>query len=89
MLTGLRKSLLQELDFATEASNLAMFADNLREFDRIVIPEPIMDFSTSRLLTMEFIPGKKITDISPLRLMEIDGPGLADQLFRTYLQQIW
>lgn len=88
MLIGLRKSLLQELDFKTEASNLAMFADNLREFDRIVIPEPIMDYSTSRVLTMEFIPGKKITDISPVRLLEIDGPGLADELFRTYLQQI-
>lgn len=88
MLVGLRKSLLQELDFKTEATNLAMFADNLREFDRIVVPEPIMDYSTSRVLTMEFIPGKKITDISPLRLIEIDGPGLADELFRTYLQQI-
>ncbi|HET6670383.1 MAG TPA: AarF/UbiB family protein [Pyrinomonadaceae bacterium] len=88
MLIGLRKSLLQELDFKSEASNLAMFADNLREFERIVIPEPIMDFTTSRVLTMEFIPGKKITDISPLHLLEIDGPGLADELFRTYLQQI-
>ncbi len=88
MLIGLRKSLLQELDFKTEAANLAMFANNLREFERIVMPEPIMDYSTSRVLTMEFIPGKKITDISPLRLMEIDGPGLADELFRTYLQQI-
>ncbi len=88
MLGGLRKSLIQELDFKAEAGNLAMFANNLREFKRIVIPEPIMDYSTSRVLTMEFIPGKKITEISPLRLMEIDGSGLADELFRTYLQQI-
>src|SRR5215204_2509558 len=36
LLIGLRKSLLQELDFSTEANNLLMFADNLREFDRIV-----------------------------------------------------
>lgn len=88
MLVGLRKSLLQELDFKVEANNLAMFGDNLREFDRIIIPEPIMDFTTSRVLTMEYIPGKKITDISPLRLMEIDGPGLADELFRSYLKQM-
>ncbi len=88
MLIGLRKSLLQELDFKTEASNLEMFGSNLREFERIVVPEPIMDYSTSRVLTMEFIPGKKITDISPLRLMEVDGPGLAEELFRAYLQQI-
>ena len=88
MLGSLRKSLLQELDFQTEANNLVMFADNLREFDRIVIPEPILDFTTSRVLTMEYVPGKKITELSPLRLLEIDGPGLADELFRAYLKQI-
>lgn len=88
MLTGLRKSLLRELDFSLEANNLVLFANNLREFERIVIPEPIPDFTTSRVLTMEFIPGKKITSLSPLRLMEIDGPGLADELFRAYLKQI-
>lgn len=88
MLLGLRKSLLQELDFKTEANNLTMFAENLREFERIIIPEPIYDFTTSRVLTMEYIPGKKITEVSPLRLLEIDGPGLADELFRAYLQQI-
>jgi predicted unusual protein kinase regulating ubiquinone biosynthesis (AarF/ABC1/UbiB family) len=37
---------------------------------------------------MEYIPGKKITDLSPLRLMEIDGPSLARELFRAYLKQI-
>lgn len=37
---------------------------------------------------MEYIPGKKITELSPLRLMEIDGPGLARELFRAYLKQI-
>jgi predicted unusual protein kinase regulating ubiquinone biosynthesis (AarF/ABC1/UbiB family) len=80
--------LLQELDFQIEANNLVLFGHNLEEFDRIVIPEPIMDYTTSRVLTMEYIPGKKITDISPLRLMEIDGVGLADELFRTYLKQM-
>jgi predicted unusual protein kinase regulating ubiquinone biosynthesis (AarF/ABC1/UbiB family) len=88
MLVGLRKSLLQELDFKVEANNLEMFGNNLREFDRLIIPEPIMDFTTSRVLTMEYIPGKKITDISPLRLMEIDAAGLADELFRSYLKQM-
>ncbi|MEP6921428.1 MAG: AarF/UbiB family protein [bacterium] len=88
MLVGLRRSLLQELDFQAEANNLAMFAENLREFDRIIVPEPILAFTTSRLLTMEYIPGKKITSLTPLRLMEIDGPGLADELFRAYLKQI-
>ena len=88
MLHDLHTSLLRELDFKVEANNLITFAENLREFDRIIIPEPIEDFCTSRILTMEYVPGKKITELSPLRLMEIDGPGLARELFRAYLKQI-
>jgi ubiquinone biosynthesis protein len=88
MLKDLRASLLRELDFKLEANNLITFSENLREFDRITIPEPIEDFCTSRVLTMEYIPGKKITELSPLRLMEIDGAGLARELFRAYLKQI-
>src|SRR2546423_4555171 len=88
MLHDLRRSLLRELDFKLEANNLITFAENLREFERIIIPEPVDDFCTSRVLTMEYIPGKKITELSPLRLMEIDGPGLARELFRAYLKQI-
>jgi len=88
MLNGLRSSLLRELDFKLEASNLITFSENLREFEQIIIPEPVEDFCTSRVLTMEYIPGKKITELSPLRLMEIDGPRLARELFRAYLKQI-
>jgi predicted unusual protein kinase regulating ubiquinone biosynthesis (AarF/ABC1/UbiB family) len=88
MLKDLRSSLLRELDFKLEANNLITFSTNLREFERIIIPDPVDDFCTSRILTMEYIPGKKITELSPLRLMEIDGAGLARELFRAYLKQI-
>jgi predicted unusual protein kinase regulating ubiquinone biosynthesis (AarF/ABC1/UbiB family) len=88
MLHDLRRSLLRELDFKLEANNLVTFATNLSEFEHIIVPDPVDDFCTSRILTMDYIPGKKITELSPLRLMEIDGPGLARELFRAYLKQI-
>ncbi len=87
MLVNLRKSLLRELDFTIEANNLHTIAQNLAEFDNIVIPEPIDDFTTTRVLTMEFVPGKKITALNPLRLLEIDGSLLAYELFSAYLKQ--
>ena len=87
MLFELRKSLLRELDFSLEAQNLITIGENLSEFDRIIIPEPIEDFTTSRVLTMEYIDGKKITSLNPLRLLEIDRSALADELFRAYLKQ--
>jgi predicted unusual protein kinase regulating ubiquinone biosynthesis (AarF/ABC1/UbiB family) len=87
MLVNLRKSLLRELDFTIEANNLHTISENLLEFDQIVIPEPIDDYTTTRVLTMEYITGKKITSLNPLRLLEIDGASLANELFSAYLKQ--
>jgi predicted unusual protein kinase regulating ubiquinone biosynthesis (AarF/ABC1/UbiB family) len=88
MLTELRQSLLRELDFKREAGNLQRLRRGLREFEQIIIPEPIEDFTTSRVLTMDYIAGKKITSLSPLRLIELDGLSLSEELFRAYLKQI-
>jgi predicted unusual protein kinase regulating ubiquinone biosynthesis (AarF/ABC1/UbiB family) len=78
---------LRELDFTIEANNLHTIGQNLVEFEHIVVPEPVDDFTTSRVLTMEYIEGKKITALNPLRVLEIDGGLLADELFRAYLKQ--
>ena len=37
---------------------------------------------------MEYVHGKKITELSPLARMEFDGAALAEELFRAYLEQI-
>jgi ubiquinone biosynthesis protein len=83
-----RKSLLKELDYQKEAQNLILLRHHLEAFDRIVVPMPIEDYTTARVLTMEFIAGKKITSLSPLARLDIDGAHLAEQLFRAYLKQI-
>lgn len=87
MLVNLRKSLLRELDFTIEANNLHTIRENLAEFEDIVVPEPIDDYTTTRVLTMEYIAGKKITGLSPLRLVDVDSGLLAEELFSAYLKQ--
>ena len=88
LLAELRRSLLHELDFQREASNLTRLGASLREFEELIVPLPIEDFTTSRVLTMEYIPGKNVSNLSPLRLLEVDGAALSDVLFRAYLKQI-
>ena len=88
MLDQFRKSLLRELDYRQELSNLTTLREHLQEFDSIVVPEPISDYSTSKVLTMEYVHGRKVTDLSPLGRMEFDGDALAEQVFRAYLEQI-
>lgn len=88
ILEEFRKTLYRELDYRKEAENMTLIGRNLEEFERIVIPQPIADFTTARVLTMDFIRGRKITKVSPLTRLELDGRELAEQLFAAYLKQI-
>lgn len=83
-----RRTLYRELDYRKEAQNLMTLGANLAEFDRIVVPSPIADYTTSRVLTMDYVRGRKITKLSPLARLELDGHELAEQLFAAYLKQI-
>lgn len=84
----LKKTLYDELNFEKEASNLKTLRENLKEFKDIIIPEPIPDYTTSRILTMDFIEANNITLLSPVVKMEMDTEHLANELFRAYLKQI-
>jgi predicted unusual protein kinase regulating ubiquinone biosynthesis (AarF/ABC1/UbiB family) len=81
-------ALAQELDYRREAANLVTLSRNLRKFEHIRIPLPVEDYTTRKILTMDYIEGKKITEISPLVRLDFDGSALAEELFRAYLQQV-
>jgi len=83
-----RRILLRELDYRREAVNLVTLGQNLKEYPRIIIPQPVEDYSTSRVLTMTYVRGTKVTDLSPLARIDLDGRALADDLSRAYLDQI-
>jgi len=88
MLDEFRKSLVRELDYRREAQNLVTLGKNLEAFKLIVIPKPIDDYTTNRVLTMDYVRGIKITKLSDVAKLELPGKELADELFRAYLQQI-
>ena len=88
MLEEFRRTLLSELDYRREARNMATLDANLAEFERIIVPRPVEDYSTGRVLTMEYVRGRNISKLSPLARMEADGQALAEDLFRAYLKQI-
>jgi len=82
------RTLVAELDYRREAQNLIRLSQNLERFERIVVPLPVEGFTTERVLTMELVEGRKITDLDPLTALDIDGTALADELFRAYLHQV-
>ena len=84
----LRRILLNELDYKKEAQNLKTLKKNLQQYEHLIIPAPVDDYSSTRVLSMEFVDGKKITSLSPLRKMENDYSELVEELVEAYLQQI-
>jgi ubiquinone biosynthesis protein len=81
-------SLTRELDYRVEAANLETLAEQLKEYDRILVPLPIHDYTSRRVLTMELVHGRKVTDVPPVARIELEGEALAEQLFEAYLKQI-
>lgn len=88
LLNHFRGTLLRELNYLKEAEHMNVLGKNLAEFKNIIVPEAVADYTTDKVLTMEFIKGRKITKISPLKRLEIDGEKLCEELFRSYLKQI-
>jgi len=88
ILEEFRITIQQELNYEREAQNLIAVGKNLEEFDLIQVPQPIPDYSTRRVLTMDYVQGTKITSLSPLARLEMKGAPLAEQLFKGYLKQV-
>jgi predicted unusual protein kinase regulating ubiquinone biosynthesis (AarF/ABC1/UbiB family) len=84
----LRASLLRELDYRQEARNMDMMADNLAEFQDILVPRSVESYSAGRVLTMQYLAGRKITKLSPLARLDMRGNQLAVQLYRAFMKQI-
>ena len=88
ILEELRASIVNELNYEREAQNLVAMGQNLAKFERIQIPQPVADYSTKRVLTMDFVTGRKVTKLSPVARLEMDGCELAEELFKAYLKQV-
>lgn len=84
----LRFILLNELDYNKEFQNLITIKENLKKYKQIIIPEPVKEYSSGKVLTMDYIDGKKITSIGKLKQMETDFTPVIDDLVEAYMQQI-
>lgn len=84
----MRSAILRELDYRIEASSLERMAEILEGYPSIEVPRPVRRRSTSRVLTMDFVDGLKITSFAAAARDSIDGDLLAEELFGAYLDQV-
>src|SRR5688572_18006426 len=85
----LSKTLGAELDYRLEAENLERFAEHLEPYRCLSVPVPVHDMTRARVLTMTLVDGQKVTRIADLVRTEQPLGGLAQQLMRAYLDQVF
>ncbi len=88
VLEEFRQTILDELNYQREAQNLTRLGENLRDFPLIVVPQPVNDYCSSSVLTMDHVRGRKVTTLTPLARLDVKGAPLLEELFRSYLKQV-
>jgi predicted unusual protein kinase regulating ubiquinone biosynthesis (AarF/ABC1/UbiB family) len=79
----------EELDYLLEGKNAETFARNFAKNDRIKIPIVYWPYTTSKVLTLEYLEGTKITDFDEIDRLGIDKKGTAHILAEAYAQMFF
>lgn len=85
----LEKSIRREIDFNNEARNIEVFRENFREEKGVFVPKVFWEMTTSKVLTMEFIDGVKISNLEELEKRGIDKKKLAEIGGKMVFKQIF
>lgn len=82
------KTIFEEIDYIREGRNADRFRHSFRGFERIHIPRIIWNLTGRRVLTIEYVPGARITDLAALNEMNIDRSELTKLGVSFYLKQL-
>ncbi|EMA66616.1 ABC transporter [Halorubrum aidingense JCM 13560] len=82
------KTIREEMDYGREREMLEAIRANFADDDRIRIPTAYEAVSGPRVLTMQYIPGTKISDVDALDAAGLDRNAVAETLQEVYLQMI-
>ena len=80
--------LWQETDYLKEGRNADTFRRNFREADWVKVPRVYWRYTTTRILTLEYLPGIKISHYEALEAAGLSRQQLAKLSARAYLQQL-
>lgn len=88
MLREFDTTIHEEMDYAAEGRNAERFRENFKNWSNVHVPTIYWHASTSKVLTMEFIHGTKVTDLEEQRRQNVDPAKVNRLLIKTYLKQL-
>ena len=88
MLREFDETIHEEMDYSAEGKNAERFTENFKEWSNVHVPKIYWNATSSKVLTMEFINGDKVTELDKLRVRGISPEKVNRLLIRTYLKQL-
>lgn len=89
IVSDMSRMMRRELDFRREMRNLIQFRSMFRKDQTVVIPQPFPKFSTERMLTMERIRGKKLSQCAENGMTPEELDDLARKGANLYMKMIF
>src|SRR6266480_5363789 len=84
----LERSLSQELDFRQEAESTRLIGKQISEFKLLTTPTVYSEYTTRRVLTLSFVHGRQLAEVSREELNSLDSRSIAKELLSAYLKQM-
>ena len=88
MLAQFIETVHEEMDYRIEAENLLTIKRNLAGDPSVIIPDVFLEKTTKHVLTMKYVPGVKITDISRLDEIGINREKLVVRVHRLFFKML-
>ena len=78
----------EEMNYRIEARNLIEIKNNLKEDKSVIIPKVYLDRTSRHVITLEYLPGTKVTDIRTLDEYNIDRAKLVYRIHRLFFKML-
>jgi predicted unusual protein kinase regulating ubiquinone biosynthesis (AarF/ABC1/UbiB family) len=88
MLREFDTTIHEEMDYVAEGKNAERFRENFKNWTNIHVPKIYWNATTSKVMTMEFIHGTKVTDLEEQKRLNISPAKVNRLLIKTYLKQL-
>jgi predicted unusual protein kinase regulating ubiquinone biosynthesis (AarF/ABC1/UbiB family) len=88
MFSQFTETIYEEMDYIKEAENLLAIKKNLANEKKIIIPNVILDRTSKHIITTEYEPGIKITDVETLDKKGIDRQKLVILIHHVFFKML-
>ncbi|MBT8251678.1 MAG: AarF/ABC1/UbiB kinase family protein, partial [Nitrosopumilus sp.] len=88
MLSQFIETIHEEMDYTNESDNLKKIKNDLSNNSKVVVPSVYDDYSSKNILTMEYLPGIKITNVEALDEKGIDRQKLVIDVHKVFFTML-